>query len=84
MVGDWRAMVENEAGPGDTHIPEEYYAQQVVPGNKDPVNASMIVTFREVLSAMKRFGMTVYSSIVIFGAVGRYLGFHTMCNFRQA
>ncbi len=68
LIGDWRAMAENAGGSGAARIPEEYYAQQVVPKEIDPVSAAMIVTFREVLSAMKRFGMEANKSIAVFGA----------------
>lgn len=68
VVGDWKAMVEGGKGPGTPEFSEGYYAQQVVPKGIDSVGASMIVTFREVLSATKRFGFTPNSSLVVFGA----------------
>lgn len=68
VVGDWKAMAEEGKGPGAPGFSEMYYAQQVLPKGMDPVGASMIVTFREVLSAMKRFGMKENNSIAIFGA----------------
>ena len=42
-------------------------SQTVIPGTIDPVYASMIITLREVLSSIKRFGITEKDSIVIFG-----------------
>jgi threonine dehydrogenase-like Zn-dependent dehydrogenase len=68
IIGDWRAMVADGKGPGTEGFSEAYYAQQVVPKDIDPVNAAMIVTFREVLSACKRFGFNANSSLVVFGA----------------
>jgi len=40
----------------------------VVPKDINPIGAAMIVTFREVLSAMKRFGFKENNSLVVFGA----------------
>lgn len=68
VIGDWKAIAENEDGAGCAQFSEAYYAQQIVPTSIDPVNASMIITFREVLSAMRRFQMESNKSIVIFGA----------------
>jgi len=68
VVGDWKAMVEGGKGPGMPEFSEAYYAQQVVPKDINPVSASMIVTFREVLSAIKRFGFKENNSLVVFGA----------------
>lgn len=68
VTGDWKAMLEDGKGPGTPDFSEGYYAQQIVPKEIDPVGASMIVTFREVLSAIKRFGMEANKTLVIFGA----------------
>lgn len=68
VVGDWKAMVEDGKGPGTPEFSEAYYAQQIVPEDINPVSAAMIVTFREVLSACKRFGFKENSSLVVFGA----------------
>ena len=68
VIGDWKAMVEGGKGPGSPEFSEAYYAQQIVPKDINLVSASMIITFREVLSASKRFGFKENNSIVIFGA----------------
>ncbi len=68
VTGDWKAMTEDGKGPGTPEFSEGYYAQQTVPKEINPVSASMIVTFREVLSAIKRFGMEANKTLVIFGA----------------
>lgn len=68
VIGDWKAMAEGGKGPGSPEFSEGYYAQQVVPKYINPVSASMIVTFREVLSAIKRFGFKENNSLVVFGA----------------
>ena len=67
-VGDWKAMQQAGRGPGTPGFSEGSYAQTKVPAGIDPVDATMIVTFREVLSAMKRFGMKENRSLVVFGA----------------
>ena len=43
------------------------YAQTVLPPDVDPVDAAMIVTLREVLSSIRRFGITQGSSAAVFG-----------------
>ncbi len=48
-------------------VPEYTYAQTVVPDFVDPVKAAMIVTFREVLSSIKTFGIKENNSVVVFG-----------------
>jgi threonine dehydrogenase-like Zn-dependent dehydrogenase len=68
VVGDWNAMAAAGKGPGTPDFPEGSYAQQVLPPDIDPVKGSMIVTFREVLSATKRFGFEANRSLVVFGA----------------
>lgn len=60
VVDDVKAYPEGEA-------PECAYAQTVLPDTVDPVDASMIITLREVLSSIKRFGMTKGQSVVVFG-----------------
>ncbi len=48
-------------------FPDKAYAQTVVPEEFDPVKAAMIVTFREVLSAIKVFGIKENQSAVVYG-----------------
>jgi threonine dehydrogenase-like Zn-dependent dehydrogenase len=68
VVGDWKAMERQGRGPGTPGFSEGHLAQSRIPSDFDPVGASMIVTFREVLSAMKRFEMKENKSIVVIGA----------------
>ncbi|WP_217362291.1 zinc-dependent alcohol dehydrogenase [Cohnella herbarum] len=68
VVGDANALIAAGKGPGDPLFSEAYYAQQVVPKDIPAVEAAMIVTFREVLAACRRFGFKAGESIVIFGA----------------
>lgn len=48
-------------------VPECAWAQTVLTPDVDPVDAAMIVTLREVLSSIKRFGMGANSSVAVFG-----------------
>lgn len=77
IVGDVKAYEAD-----GKQVPSEgYYAQTVLsPEDKvDPVSASMIITFREVLSAIRRFGFEANRSIVIFGAGPVGLCFTRFC-----
>lgn len=68
VVNDGKALVEDGKGPGSKGFSEAVFAQTVLPKGIDPVGASMIITFREVLSACKRFGFRENNSLVIYGA----------------
>jgi threonine dehydrogenase-like Zn-dependent dehydrogenase len=68
VVGDAKAMIAHGKGPGDSSFSEAYYAQQKVPEDISAVQAAMIITFREVLSACKRFGFRENASLVVYGA----------------
>lgn len=61
------AVVHDAAAYGDGKCPECAYAQTIVPDYIDAVDAAMIVTLREVLSSMKRFGMNANDSAAVFG-----------------
>ncbi len=47
--------------------PECAFAQNVLPADIDPTDAAMIITLREVLSSIKRFGIGANDPVVIFG-----------------
>ncbi len=70
VVGDAEAYIAGGMGPGTKDFSEGYFAQTVIKDTDkvDAVGASMIVTFREVLSAMRRFGFKPNENVVIFGA----------------
>ena len=68
VVGDAAALIAHGKGPGDPSFSEAYYAQQKVPSEISAVHAAMIITFREVLSACKRFGFREHASLVVYGA----------------
>jgi threonine dehydrogenase-like Zn-dependent dehydrogenase len=70
VVGDAEAYIANGMGPGTPAFSEGYLAQTVIkPSDKvNPVEASMIITFREVLSAIRRFGFKPNENVLILGA----------------
>ena len=51
----------------DGEAPECAYGQNVLPEWVDPVDGAMIITLREVLSSIKRFGITAGKPVVVFG-----------------
>jgi len=70
VVGDETAFAKAGKGMDTQDFDEGCYAQSIIlPTDKtDAVGAAMIVTFREVLSAIRRFDFKPNESIVIFGA----------------
>lgn len=68
VCGDWKAMANNGEGPGSDGFGEFYYTQKKLPQAMDPIDGVMLITFREVLAATKKFGFTANKSLVIFGA----------------
>lgn len=79
VVGDAKALIEDGKGPGSEYFSEAYYAQQLVPPDINSVEAAMIVTFREVLSACRQFGFQPNKSVGIFGAGPVGLSFIKFC-----
>lgn len=67
----WGAFSEygvvNDPAAFATDVPECAFAQTVIPSYVDPVDAAMIVTLREVLSSIKRFGIRENQSVAVFG-----------------
>lgn len=76
VIGYWKAMVEGGKGPGTPGFSEAYYAQQVIPSDIEPVGAAMIITFREVLSAIKRFGFKENCSLAVCWNQPTYQSIH--------
>jgi threonine dehydrogenase-like Zn-dependent dehydrogenase len=68
VARDWKAMAEMGHGPGTKGFWDGYYTQKILPSDIDPIYGAMILTFREVLAACKKFGFGPEKSIVIFGA----------------
>ncbi len=63
VVCDGESMREDGLTP-----PDSAAAQSVLPRDMDPVEATMIVTFREVLSSLPRFGISGGERVVVYGA----------------
>ena len=70
VVGDAKACINDGIGENAAEFDESYYGQTVIrkEDNLDPVGAVMVITYREVLSAIRRFGFKANQSVVIFGA----------------
>lgn len=81
VVGDADAYIENGMGPGTPQWSEGYLAQTVLrPTDRvNAVEAAMIITFREVLSAIRRFGFAPNESVLIYGAGPVGLCFTRFC-----
>jgi D-arabinose 1-dehydrogenase-like Zn-dependent alcohol dehydrogenase len=52
-----------------------YRVNQIIPGNIDPRFATMIITWRETLSYLKRMGIHVGQSLLVIGSGGNGLSF---------
>lgn len=70
IVGDAQAYIHCGMGPGTPQWREGYLAQTVLrqEDRVDVVGAAMIITFREVLSAIRRFRFQPNQNIVVMGA----------------
>ena len=64
VIGDIAAMKAD----GRTDYYDIYLAQQIVPAEIDPHQAVMLITLKEVLSGLQRFGVDKGSSVLIHGA----------------
>ena len=65
----WGAMSEYAVvcDPAAPNAPDCAFAQTVLDSDIDPVDATMLVTFREVLSCIRYFGITPENSVVVIG-----------------
>ncbi|QGQ47781.1 zinc-dependent alcohol dehydrogenase [Metabacillus sediminilitoris] len=61
VINDKEAYEEGE-------IPDVAHAQQIVPDDIDPVDATVLVTLREVYSTIRYFGLNQDDRIVVFGS----------------
>lgn len=61
------AVVHDPLAYADGEAPDCAYAQTVLDDDLDPVDAVMIVTFREVLSNIRYFGIKPGDSVAVFG-----------------
>ena len=67
VVFDEKSLTGAGHAIGSDPFPECAFAQSIVPADIDPVDAVMIITFREVLSSIKTFGIDANQSVVVFG-----------------
>jgi len=65
VVSDYESVMVYE--PANNHLHELASSQTVLPKWIDPIEAVMIITLREVLSGIKKFGIKENSSVVVFG-----------------
>ncbi|MCI7382568.1 MAG: zinc-binding dehydrogenase [Hungatella hathewayi] len=70
LVGDDRALEEAGIGISSPLRDGSYPAQSVMTSKDgiDPAEMVMVITFREVLSAIRRFGFRENESVLIYGA----------------
>lgn len=61
------AVVCDPEAPWPGGAPDCAFAQTVLDKDLDPVDAVMIITFREVLSSIRFFGIQPADSVVVFG-----------------
>lgn len=61
------AVVCDPEAPWPDGAPDCAFAQTVLDKDLDPVDAVMIITFREVLSSIRFFGIQPQDSVVVFG-----------------
>jgi len=64
VVSDYKAMVNS----GIPNVFTGHMAQQIVPGEFDPAKAVMLITFKEVLSGLKRLGVSEEMTVMINGS----------------
>jgi threonine dehydrogenase-like Zn-dependent dehydrogenase len=64
VAGDVEAMIAD----GLKIDVRKYLSQRKIPNELEPVGATMIVTFREVYSTMKRLNFTAGKNLVVYGA----------------
>jgi len=67
VVFDAKSLTEAGHAIGSEPFPDCAFGQSIVPPDIDPVDSVMIITFREVLSSIKVFGIDANESVVVFG-----------------
>lgn len=72
-------VVNDAAAYEEGEVPDLAKAQRVLPDDLDPVDAVMLITFGEVLSSVRYFGIKKDKPVVIFGCGPVGLTFIKMC-----
>lgn len=67
VAGDWEAMRDDGKMDEEDGFLDLYYSQQKIPGSMDPNLGTFLITYKEVLSAMYRFGFGANNKVLIFG-----------------
>ena len=67
IVHDKEALTEAGFAVGSEMFPDCALAQSIVPPDIDPIDAVLMITFREVLSSVLTFGIGANDSVVVFG-----------------
>ena len=67
IVHDKKALIDAGYAVGHDLFPDCALAQNIVPPDIDPVDAVLMITFKEVLSSVRTFGINTNDSVVIFG-----------------
>jgi len=67
VVHDEKALKESAIAAESEQFPECAFAQGIVPPDIDPVDAVLMVTFREVLSSVKTFGIGANDAVAVYG-----------------
>jgi threonine dehydrogenase-like Zn-dependent dehydrogenase len=67
VAGDAKAMVQDGMARPEHGFLDLYLSQQVIPRDMKPAHGTMLITFKEVLSASYRAGLRPNASVMIFG-----------------
>jgi threonine dehydrogenase-like Zn-dependent dehydrogenase len=79
IAGDGKAMVEDGKNRSEDGFLDLYYSQQKIPADLDPALGTMVITYKEVLSAVYRFGFRPNTSVMVFGLGPVGLSFVRFC-----
>ena len=85
-LSEYAVVCDPKAPWKDGNVPDCAFAQTVLPSDIDPVDASMIITFREVLSNIRYFGIQPGDSVVVYGCgpVGlTFIKFLNLCGVEE-
>jgi threonine dehydrogenase-like Zn-dependent dehydrogenase len=67
VAGDAKAMTEDGLARPEHGYLDLYLSQQTIPRDMKPAHGTMLITYKEVLSAAYRFGFRPNASVMIFG-----------------
>lgn len=67
VAGDAKAMAEDGVARPEHGYLDLYLSQQTIPRDMKPAHGTMLITYKEVLSAAYRFGFRPNASVMVFG-----------------